>query len=75
MDEKLIQKLESAVARLEAFSSGFRPGSSPDGIDDAPVDPAILAYDDLIAQFVGRFSSAAEKIGGKVLEVTKISKP
>lgn len=71
MDEKLMQRLESAVARLEALSCGR--GASPDiGGDAASADPSIVAYEDLIAQFVGRVSSAAEKIGGQVLDVTKI---
>ncbi|OVA04508.1 Adenylate cyclase-associated CAP [Macleaya cordata] len=75
MEEKLIQRLESAVQRLESLSCGFRSSaSSGNGAvdDDAPVDPAISAYQDLIDQFFGRVSSAAEKIGGKVLEVTKV---
>ncbi|KAL3538962.1 hypothetical protein ACH5RR_002328 [Cinchona calisaya] len=73
MDEKLIQRLESAVARLEALS--YRQGVSPPseiGGDSASTDPSIVAYEDLISQFVGRVSGAAEKIGGQVLDVTKI---
>ena len=59
------------MARLEALSCGR--GGSPDiGGDAASLDPSIVAYEDLIAQFVGRVSSAAEKIGGQVLDVTKI---
>ncbi|KAF8406428.1 hypothetical protein HHK36_008515 [Tetracentron sinense] len=72
MEEKLIQRLESAVVRLEALSVGLRSTSSPANVVDAPLDPAISAYDDLMAQFVGRVFAAAEKIGGKVLEVTKV---
>ncbi|KAK9286041.1 hypothetical protein L1049_014420 [Liquidambar formosana] len=75
MEEKLIQRLESAVARLETLSTGFRPrGAVESGADDdaAASDPSILAFDDLMGQFVGRVSAAAEKIGGKVLEATKI---
>ncbi|XP_010254869.1 PREDICTED: cyclase-associated protein 1-like [Nelumbo nucifera] len=72
MEEKLIQRLESAVARLEALSLGFRPGSSSEDGADAPVDPAIVAYDDFVAKFLGRVSAAATKIGGKVLEISKI---
>lgn len=76
MEEKLIQRLESAVVRLEALSSGgFRSGGSPDsGADAAASDPSIKAFDDLMADFMGRVSSAAEKIGGQVLEVTNIIK-
>ncbi|KAF8409954.1 hypothetical protein HHK36_002473 [Tetracentron sinense] len=72
MEEKLIQRFESAVARLEALSAGFRTASTPGNGADAPMDPSIAAYDDLMAQFVGRVSTAAVKIGGKVLDVTKI---
>ena len=72
MEEKLIQRLESAVARLEVLSSGFRAGGSPEIGDGAPLDPSILAFDDLLEKYLGRVSAAAEKIGGQVLEVTKI---
>ncbi|XP_015892687.3 cyclase-associated protein 1 [Ziziphus jujuba] len=72
MEEKLIQRLESAVARLEALSTGFRPGGSPETGDGAPVDPSIVAFDGMIEQYLGRVSAAAEKIGGQVLEVTKV---
>lgn len=73
MDEKLIQRLESAVTRLEALSAGFRGGGgSPEGGGEVALDPSIVAFDDLMAEFVGRVSAAAGKIGGKVLEVTKI---
>ncbi|WJX51462.1 F-actin-capping protein subunit alpha [Trifolium repens] len=70
MDEKLIQRLESAVSRLESISTGFHPATSPSDGSDAAADPSIVAYGDLIDQFVGRVSSAAEIIGGQVLEVT-----
>lgn len=75
MEEKLIQRLESAVSRLEALSSGgFRGGGSPEsgGGDAAPVDPSILAFDDLTGQYLARVSAAAEKIGGQVSDVTEI---
>lgn len=71
MDEKLIQRLESAVSRLEDLSVG---GGVPigDGEAAAALDPSIIAFDDLRSLFVGRVRSAAEKIGGQVLDVTKI---
>lgn len=72
MDEKLIQRLESAVARLEVLSLRQGASSELDGDATASADPAILAFDDLISQSVGRVSSAAEKIGGQVLEITKV---
>ncbi|KAF5443958.1 hypothetical protein F2P56_036471 [Juglans regia] len=72
MEEKLIARLESAVTRLEALSTGFGSGGVP-AIDVETVsDPSIVAFDDLIGQYLGRVSSAAEKIGGQVLEATKI---
>ncbi|KAK7264300.1 hypothetical protein RJT34_31907 [Clitoria ternatea] len=73
MDEKLILRLESAVSRLEALSSGFPPGASPAAASsDATLDPSVVAFSDLIDQNVGRVCSAAQVIGGKVLEVTKL---
>ncbi|XP_041015777.1 cyclase-associated protein 1-like [Juglans microcarpa x Juglans regia] len=72
MEEKLIARLESAVTRLEVLSTGFGSGGVP-GIDVETVsDPSIVAFDELIGQYLGRVSSAAEKIGGQVLEATKI---
>ncbi|XAR59536.1 hypothetical protein NMG60_11015400 [Bertholletia excelsa] len=73
MEEKLIERLESAVARLESLAAGFRPGAPPEiGGDAAALDPSIVAFDELISQCVGRISSVAEKIGGQVLDVTKV---
>uniref|UniRef100_A0A5B6ZVJ6 Adenylyl cyclase-associated protein n=1 Tax=Davidia involucrata TaxID=16924 RepID=A0A5B6ZVJ6_DAVIN len=73
MEEKLVQRLESAVTRLEALSVGFRPACSLEsGGDAAVLDPSVVAFGDLMAQFVGRVLSAAEKIGGQVLDVTKV---
>ena len=72
MDEKLIQRLESAVTRLEVVTAGFRGGGSPETGAEGALDPAIVAFDDLMAEFVARVSAAAGKIGGKVLEATKI---
>ncbi|XVE93220.1 hypothetical protein REPUB_Repub01dG0171600 [Reevesia pubescens] len=73
MEGKLIERLEAAVARLEALSSG---GVSARGLPDIDVevasDPSIMAFDDLMAQYAARVSAAAEKIGGQVLDVTKI---
>ncbi|XP_042521124.1 cyclase-associated protein 1-like [Macadamia integrifolia] len=72
MEENLIQRLESAVARLEALSTGFPQAGSSDVDVDAPVDAAIVAYDDMTAQYLARVSAAAEQIGGQVVDVTKI---
>ncbi|KAI3448039.1 hypothetical protein Pfo_004704 [Paulownia fortunei] len=74
MDENLITRLESAVTRLEALSvRGFRQvGAAEVGGDAAAMDPSIVAFDDLISQYVNRVTSAAEKIGGQVLDISKI---
>ncbi|KAL6218586.1 hypothetical protein ACLB2K_011796 [Fragaria x ananassa] len=71
MEEKLIQRLESAVTRLEALSFSGGSAAAASG-DDAPLDPSVLAFQDLIGQYVARVSRAAEKIGGQVLDITKI---
>ncbi|WVZ03634.1 hypothetical protein V8G54_024440 [Vigna mungo] len=73
MDEKLIQRLESAVSRLESLSAGFQPSASPASTgDDVVRDPSVVAFADLIDQYVARFSRAAEVIGGPVLDVSKL---
>lgn len=83
MEESLIKRLEAAVTRLEGISSNGGGGvtlsrggdfsaAAVAGTDVAASDPSILAYEDLISQCVGRALSAAEKIGGPVLDVTKI---
>ncbi|CAK7329709.1 unnamed protein product [Dovyalis caffra] len=72
MDEKLIARLESAVARLEALSLRGGGVAESGGDDAAATDPSIVAFDDFIGTCFGRVSTAAEKIGGQVLEVTKV---
>ena len=73
MEGKLIERLEAAVVKLEALSAG---GVSARGLPDSGVevasDPSIVAFDNLMAQYAARVSGAAEKIGGQVLDVTKI---
>lgn len=74
MEENLVKRLEAAVARLEVVSArGFGQGvaAEDEGVA-AAVDPSIVAFDDLISQYVSRVASAAEKIGGQVLDVSKI---
>lgn len=72
----LVSRLESAVARLEALSTGFAAGGGAVASDlntaAEASDPSIKAFDDLVSEYLGRVSDAAEKIGGQVLEVTKI---
>lgn len=70
-----MKRLEAAVARLEALSvGGLQQGVALEEGGDAAAaatDPSIVAFDDLISQYVGRVTSAAEKIGGQVLDVSK----
>ncbi|GJM96435.1 hypothetical protein PR202_ga13271 [Eleusine coracana subsp. coracana] len=71
----LVERLEAAVARLEAaVASGVSLSSAAPRDLDVPAasDPAIVAYDEFVAEAVGRLTAAAEKIGGKVLDVTKV---
>ncbi|KAB2047323.1 hypothetical protein ES319_A13G037200v1 [Gossypium barbadense] len=73
MEAKLIERLEAAVARLESLSAGgISDRGLPDGVDEVSSDPSVLAFDDLMAQYAARVSAAAEKIGGQVLDVTKL---
>lgn len=73
MDEKLIQRLEVAVARLESLSLG---GSQPKSVTldatSASSEPSIVAFDDLIAEYIDKVSDAAEKIGGQVVDITNV---
>lgn len=74
MEEKLVKRLESAVARLEALSIGSTSSSGlfDAGGDSGPVDASIVAFEDMMGQYLGRASTAAENIGGQVLDATKI---
>ncbi|XP_078171647.1 cyclase associated protein 1 [Carex rostrata] len=75
MEKALVERLEAAVVRLEAaIASGSISASARelDGDLFAATDPAILAFDELVDGPLRRVLTAAEKIGGKVLEATKI---
>jgi hypothetical protein len=74
MDAALVERLEAAVARLEAAASGASLSSAAPRDLDVPAasDPAIVAYDEFVAEAVGRLTAAAEKIGGKVLDAIKV---
>ncbi|KAK6916571.1 Adenylate cyclase-associated CAP, C-terminal [Dillenia turbinata] len=73
MEEKLIERLEAAVRRLESISAGgFSSAADSGGGDVSSSDPSIIAFDDLIGNYAARVSTAAEKIGGQVLDVTKL---
>nr|CAD1818275.1 unnamed protein product [Ananas comosus var. bracteatus] len=79
MEAALVERLEAAVTRLEAAlaSSSSSAAAAAAAARDlpaeaAPADPAIAAFDDLVGGPLRRVSAAAEKIGGKVLEATKI---
>ncbi|KAE8667413.1 Cyclase-associated protein 1 [Hibiscus syriacus] len=73
MDAKLIERLEAAVAQLEALSArGILESGLPESGVEVFSDPSIMAFDDLMAEYAARVSADAEKIGGQVLDVTKL---
>ncbi|KAJ0692665.1 putative adenylate cyclase-associated CAP [Helianthus annuus] len=65
MDEKLIQRLESLSLPAQSRSIDL------DAVA-ASTDPSIIAFEDLLTEFVGKVLTAAEKIGGQVKEVTDV---
>lgn len=69
-----MERLEAAVSRLEAFNAKLpsAAGASLDDESQGSADPAIIAYDEMIQNSLGRVLTAAQKIGGQVLDVTKI---
>ncbi|KAK1358678.1 cyclase-associated protein 1 [Heracleum sosnowskyi] len=71
MDEKLVQRLESAVARLELLSAGGSSGGG-DAAAAAAIDPSVIAFEEFMEKYVGRVMSGAKKIGGQVEDVTKV---
>ncbi|RLN19157.1 cyclase-associated protein 1-like [Panicum miliaceum] len=75
MEAALVERLEAAVARLEAAvaSGASLASAAPRDVDvPAAADPAIVAYEEFVGEAVGRLTAAAEKIGGKVLDATKL---
>ncbi|KAJ3697672.1 hypothetical protein LUZ61_001377 [Rhynchospora tenuis] len=76
MEKALVERLEAAVARLEAAIASGSISASERALDGdlpaAATDPAILAFDELVEGPLRRVVAAAEKIGGKVLETTKV---
>ncbi|GKB72442.1 cyclase-associated protein 1-like protein [Tanacetum coccineum] len=77
MEEKLIQRLESAVSRLESLASSGGSRSQPQSTvpfdaASASSDPSIVAFDDLLNEYVSKVTGAAEKIGGQVFEITNV---
>uniref|UniRef100_A0ACD6AGK3 Uncharacterized protein n=1 Tax=Avena sativa TaxID=4498 RepID=A0ACD6AGK3_AVESA len=75
MEAALVGRLEAAVSRLEAINARALPSAVPHDLVDyasAAQDPAILAFDELVADAVGRVSAAAGKIGAEVAEVTSV---
>nr|GEU80506.1 cyclase-associated protein 1-like [Tanacetum cinerariifolium] len=77
MEEKLIQRLESAVSRLESLASSAGSRSQPQSTvpfdaASASSDPSIVAFDDLVKEHVAKVTGAAEKIGGQVLQITNV---
>jgi len=72
MEEELANRLESAVSRLEALSAGSHPSISSRDLSDGPMDSSISAFSDLIDNYLGKVITVAAKIGGKVLDATKV---
>lgn len=74
MEEALVGRLEAAVSRLEVLNAGAHPSAAPRGLVDhaSAQDPAILAFDEIVAGALGRVSAAADKIGAEVAEVTNV---
>ncbi|PKA51365.1 hypothetical protein AXF42_Ash002730 [Apostasia shenzhenica] len=73
MEKGLVERLEAAVTRLETLAVGPQPlVSSRDLLDGQLLDPSIDAFDGLVGNFLKKLVAAAEKIGGQVLEATKI---
>ncbi|KAG6533287.1 hypothetical protein ZIOFF_007153 [Zingiber officinale] len=74
MEKELVGRLEAAVARLEALVVAESRAAPPGLVADEPdaVDPAIAAFDELVQNYLRRLSAAADKIGSKVQETTKI---
>ncbi|KAK8918990.1 hypothetical protein KSP39_PZI020970 [Platanthera zijinensis] len=73
MEKGLVVRLEAAVRRLEELSVGSQQlVSEKNFAGDLPLDPAVNAFDGIMDRFLRRVMLAAEKIGGQVLEVTKI---
>ncbi|MFS7979840.1 putative adenylate cyclase-associated CAP [Helianthus anomalus] len=72
MEEELIQRLESAVARLESLSIGSQSRDTDLDAVAASTDPSIIAFEEFLNEYVGKVSSAAAKIGGQVEEATSV---
>jgi adenylyl cyclase-associated protein len=71
MEEALIGRLEEAVSRLEGLDARTHSSGAPRVLADVN-DPAILAFDELIAGALRRVSAAAGKIGVDVAEMTRL---
>lgn len=68
-----MERLEAAVRRLEVLAVGSQPFvSDRDLVDDLSLDPTIKAFDEFLESSLQRVVAVAEKIGGQILEVTKI---
>ncbi|KAK1439847.1 hypothetical protein QVD17_05669 [Tagetes erecta] len=72
MAETLIQRLEAAVSRLESFSRGSQPQPAAHNAASASSDPSIVAFDDLITEYVDKLSTASDTIGGHVKDITNV---
>ncbi|GLJ30362.1 hypothetical protein SUGI_0600780 [Cryptomeria japonica] len=83
--ETLVGRLEAAVSKLEALESRLGLDSSGPSVSkrEAPPvpistpsvdDPRISEYDQFVEKSLGKVLSAAEKIGGQVLDATLVLK-
>lgn len=73
MEKGLVDRLEVAVRRLEELALGSQNlVSDRNFTDDLQMDPALKAFDGILDTNLRRVMIAAEKIGGQVLEVSKI---
>ncbi|XP_076924573.1 cyclase-associated protein 1-like [Bidens hawaiensis] len=72
MEDKLIQRLEAAVARLESLSIGSQSRELEVDTTAASTDPSIIAFDEFLTEYVGKVTAAAAKIGGQVQDVTNV---
>ncbi|XP_071698174.1 cyclase-associated protein 1-like [Rutidosis leptorrhynchoides] len=75
MEEILIKRLEAAVTRLESIPHP-QGGSQPQAVSFDPAsassEPSIVAFNNLIREYVGNVSDVGNKVGGQVKDVTNI---
>ncbi|CAI8589561.1 unnamed protein product [Vicia faba] len=72
-EPRIIQRLKSPVLNLEAISTRGHPTTSPTDAFNAALDPSVVAFGDLIDQYLGRVSRAVE-ITNRIHEVFFVQK-